>query len=180
MGNRNLETVAGHGKTFHLVRSLPQVGENGEIRQWFGTCTDIDDQKQADANMRRQWHTFDTALSNTPDFICTFDLAGRFTYANRPLLALWQKSLEEVCGKNFFDIGLPADRAESLQSQIQQVIATKQPARSQAFWTQPGGETACYDRIFSPVLNANGRVEVVTCSIRDITEQNRAREAAEA
>jgi PAS domain S-box-containing protein len=165
---------------WHLVRSLPQVGENGEIRQWFGTCTDIEDQKQADANMRRQWHTFDTALSNTPDGICTFDLAGRFTYANHPLLALWQKSLEEVCGKNFFDIGLPADRAEPLQNEIQQVIDTKQPARSQAFWTQPGGETGCYDRIFSPVLNANGRVEVVTCSIRDITEQNRAREAAEA
>jgi PAS domain S-box-containing protein len=165
---------------WHLVRSLPQVGENGEIRQWFGTCTDIEDQKQADANMRRQWHTFDTALSNTPDGICTFDLAGRFTYANRPLLALWRKSLEEVCGKNFFDIGLPADRAEPLQSQIQRVIDTKQPARSQAFWTQPGGETGCYDRIFSPVLNANGRVEVVTCSTRDITEQNRAKEAAEA
>jgi PAS domain S-box-containing protein len=165
---------------WHLVRGLPQVGENGQIRQWSGTCTDMEDQKQAAASLRQQWHTFDTALSNTPDFISTFDLAGRFTYANRPLLALWQKSLEEVCGKNFRDIGLPADRAESLQNQIQQVISTKQPARSQAFWAKPGGEAGCYDRIFSPVLNASGEVEVVTCSIRDITEQNRAKEAAEA
>jgi PAS domain S-box-containing protein len=165
---------------WHLMRGLPQVGENGEIQQWFGTCTDIEDQKQADANMRRQWHTFDTALSNTPDFIHTFDLAGRFTYANRPTLALWRKSLEEVCGKNFFDLGHFPDLAERFQREIRQVIATKQPVRNQAVWARLDGETRCYDYVFVPVLDANGRVEAVTCSTRDITEQNRAREAAEA
>jgi len=33
-------------------------------------------------------------------FIYTFD-AGRFTYANQPLLDLWQKPFAEVVGKNF-------------------------------------------------------------------------------
>ena len=67
---------------WHLVRALPLRGEHGSILQWFGTCTDIEDQKQAEASLQQQWHTFDTALSHTPDFTYIFDLAGRFTYVN--------------------------------------------------------------------------------------------------
>ncbi len=32
-----------------LSRASPMRGENGRILRWFGTCTDIDDQKRADA-----------------------------------------------------------------------------------------------------------------------------------
>ena len=84
---------------WHLVRARPLTGDNGNIVQWFGTCTDIEDQRQADANLQQQWHTFDTALSHTPDFTYTFDLAGRFTYVNRALLSLWQRPLEAATGK---------------------------------------------------------------------------------
>jgi PAS domain S-box-containing protein len=164
----------------HLVRALPLARENGTIAQWFGTCTEIEDQQQAAASLRKQWQTFDTALSNTPDFAFIFDLAGRITYANSAILAHWQKSFEQVRDKNFFDLGYPEDRAQRLQNQIQQVIDTKQPLRAQTDATLPSGKTAYYDYIFSPVLEANGQVEAVTCSTRDITEQNRAKEAAEA
>jgi len=35
------------GYRWHLVRALPVRNETGAIVQWFGTCTDIDDQKRA-------------------------------------------------------------------------------------------------------------------------------------
>lgn len=35
-----------------LTRTIPQRNEAGEIAQWFGTSTDIDDQKQAEAKLR--------------------------------------------------------------------------------------------------------------------------------
>jgi PAS domain S-box-containing protein len=164
----------------HLVRALPLAGENGLISQWFGTCTDVEDQERAAVILRQQWQTFDTALSNTPDFAFIFDLAGRITYANSAILVHWRKSFEDVRNKNFFDLGYSTARAERLQWQIQQVIDTGQPLRSQTDATKPSGEIAYYDYIFSPVLDAAGRVEAVTCSTRDITEQNRVREAAEA
>ena len=50
----------------HLVRALPLAGENGRIEQWFGTCTDIEDQKQADVKLHQQWQTFDTAFRTLP------------------------------------------------------------------------------------------------------------------
>ncbi|MGA2596639.1 MAG: PAS domain-containing protein [Bryobacteraceae bacterium] len=164
---------------WHLVRALPLAGENGNIVQWFGTCTDIEDQKQSDAKLYRQWQTFDTALSHTPDFTYTFDLDGRFTYINRSLLSLWQKSFDEAVGKNFFELDYPLELAARLQRQIQQVIETKQPLRDQTPFTGPSGETRYYDYIFVPVLDEDGRVRVVAGSTRDITEQNRAAQQIE-
>ncbi len=164
----------------HLARALPLIASNGEVMQWFGTCTDIEDQKQADARLHQQWRTFDTALSNTPDFTYTFDLAGRFTYVNRALLSLWQKSLEEASGKNFFELGYPPELAQRLQDQIQQVIGTRQPLRDRTDFTGPTGETRYYEYIFVPVLDATGRVRAVAGSTRDITEQNLAAQQIEA
>jgi PAS domain S-box-containing protein len=159
---------------FHLVRALPLAGENGGIVQWFGTCTDIEDQKLAEAKLHEQWRTFDTALSHTPDFTYTFDLEGRFTYVNRPLLTLWQKTLEEALGKNFFELEYPPELAERLQAQIQQVIDTVRPVRDQTPFTGPNGEARFYDYIFVPVLDAHERVRAVAGSTRDVTDQNRA------
>jgi PAS domain S-box-containing protein len=175
-----LQRHSDHAWRWHLVRGLPQVGEDGKILQWFGTCTDIEDQKQAAETMRRQWLIFDTALSSTPDFTFIFDLAGRITYANNAILVHWRKSFEEVRSKNFFDLGYPADRAQRLQNQIQQAIDTKQPVRSQTDAKGPTGEIRYYDYVFCPVADGNGRVEAVTCSTRDITEQNRTIEASRA
>ena len=108
-----------------LGRALPIRDESGQIIRWFGTCTDIEDQKQAEAHLRQQWHTFDAALSNSPDFTYIFDLQGRFTYINRALLSLLQKSFDEAVGKNFFELDYPPELAERLQWQIQQVIDTR-------------------------------------------------------
>lgn len=156
---------------WHLVRALPLFGDNGNLVEWFGTCTDIEDQRQADSKLQQQWSAFDTALSHTPDFIYTFDLAGRFTYVNRALLALWQKTLEEALGKNFFELDYPPELAARLQQQIQQVIDTKHLVRDQTPYTGAAGEAGYYEYIFVPVLDTKGRVRAVAGSTRDITEQ---------
>lgn len=150
--------------------------EAGEPVRMIGATTDITDRAQAEAHLRQQWRTFDSALSNTPDFIYTFDLAGRFTYANRSLLALWKKSLDEALGKNFDELNYPADLADRLNKQIQQVIARKAPLRDHTPFTGADGSTGHYEYIFVPVLTADGQVEAVAGSTRDITERNRAEE----
>ena len=164
---------------WHLVRAKPFTGENGSIAQWFGTCTDIEDQRQADANLQQQWRTFDTALSHTPDFAYIYDLDGRFTYANRALLDLWQISLKEGVGKRFSELGYPPELAARLQVQIQEVIDTKQVLRDQTPFTGPTGETRYYDYIFTPVLDSAGHITAVAGSTRDITEQKQAAERIE-
>jgi PAS domain S-box-containing protein len=143
----------------------------------LGAITDVTARKEAQSHLLQQWRTFDTALSNTPDFTYIFDLAGRFTYINRALLSLLQRSFEDVVGKNFFDLGYPPELAARLQRQIQEVIHTKAPLRDHTPFTGPTGETRHYEYIFVPVFTADGEVESVAGSTRDITDRNIAEEA---
>jgi PAS domain S-box-containing protein len=125
------------------------------------------------AELRRRSHTFDVVLSNIPDLICTFDLDGCFTYANPALLGIWQKSLEEIRGKNTFDLAYPAELAARIQKEVKTVIATKQPVRNLTPFTGGGGEIRVYEYIFSPVLGSDHSVEEVTCTARDVTDHER-------
>jgi PAS domain S-box-containing protein len=154
----------------------PIRNECGEVVLIVPEGRNITERKQAEQRMRQQWHTFDAALSHTPDFTYTFDLEGRFTYVNRALLSLWQKPLEEALGKNFFDLEYPPELAARLQNQIQRVIDSRQPLRDHTPFTGPAGETRDYEYIFAPVLAANGQVEAVAGSTRDITERKRGEE----
>jgi PAS domain S-box-containing protein len=157
--------------SFHPIRD-----ENGDVVLIVPEGRNITEEKRARDRLRQQWHIFDIALSHTPDFTYTFDLEGRFTYVNRALLSLWQKSLEEAMGKNFFELEYPPELAARLQRQIQQVIDTRQPVRDSTPFTGPTGETREYEYIFVPVLAANGSVEAVAGSTRDVTDRNRAAE----
>ena len=74
-------------------------------------------------------------------------------------------------GKNFFELEYPAQLAERLQRQIQEVIDTKRPVRDHTPFTGATGETRHYDYIFVPIFNAQGDVEAVAGSTRDITER---------
>jgi PAS domain S-box-containing protein len=141
------------------------------LQQVANRCWESLERARSDFKLRQQWHSFDIALSNTPDFAYTFNLDGRFTYVNRALLSLWNKSLDEALGKDFFDLGYPPELAGRLQRQIQEVIETKSPVRDHTPFTSSAGETGFYEYIFVPVLGADGAVEAVAGSTRDITER---------
>jgi len=115
----------------------------------------------------------DRVLSSVSDLIYTFDLAGRFTYANQSLLDLWQKPLAEIIGKNFFDLDYPPELADRLQQQIQQVITTGQPLKDETPYTSASG-TSVYEYIFVPLFDAEGAVEAVAGTGRDISDQQAA------
>lgn len=120
----------------------------------------------------------DQVLSSVSDFIYTFDLAGRFTYANQSLLDLWQKPLAEIVGKNFFDLNYPPELAERLQQQIQQVMTTRQPLKDETPYTSALG-TRAYEYIFVPLFNTEGAVEAVAGTGRDISDRKQAEQERE-
>ena len=118
----------------------------------------------------RQRRGYETVLSNSFDFNYVFDLEGRFTYVNQALLDLWRKRLDEALGKSFFELDYPPDMALYLHNQIRQVIDTRQTVRDETPYTSYLGERE-YEYIFVPVLGADGVVEAVAGSTRDITER---------
>jgi PAS domain S-box-containing protein len=125
------------------------------------------------AEAERQRRMFETALSNTADFLYLFDREGRFTYVNKALLDLWQLDLARAVGKTFFELDYPPELAARLQNQIEQVFKTGQPVRDETPYTSAAG-TRAYEYIFMPVLGAGGIVEAVAGSTRDITDRQHA------
>ena len=71
---------------------------------------------------------------------------------------------------------LPARVGCPIAAQIQTVIDTKQPVKDETPYTSGVGERQ-YEYIFVPVLAANGSIEAVAGSTRDITDRKRTEEA---
>lgn len=128
------------------------------------------------AESERRKRFYETVLSSTPDFVYVFDLAHRFTYANDALLAMWGKTWDEVAGKTCLQLGYPPWHAAMHNNEIDQVAATKLPIRGEVPFTGTSGKRI-YDYIFVPVFGANGEVEAVAGTTRDVTERKRAEEA---
>ena len=119
----------------------------------------------------------DRVLSSITDFAYTFDLEGRFTFVNKPLLDLWNLPLSHAVGKNFFDLNYPPELAEKMQRQIQQVIQTGITLSDETPYTGANGEEGFYQYIFSPVVGPDGKIDAVAGSTRDVTERKKNEEA---
>jgi PAS domain S-box-containing protein len=176
-------------EAYFTVSYSPCRDDKGRIAGIFVTVSETTDKVLAERD-RERWRAeaarrealtyveqraqlLDTALTHINDFAYIFDRDGRFLYGNRPLLELWGLTLEQVVGKNFLDLGYPEAQAAKLQREIQQVIDSKRSLIGESQYTNPKGVTGFYEYIFNPVVNADGEVEVVTGSTREITERHR-------
>jgi PAS domain S-box-containing protein len=126
-------------------------------------------------NVRRE-RILNTALASMSDFAQIYDRAGRIVFVNQPLLNLWGRTLEEVVGRNFIDLKYPKQLADLLMRQLQEVLATKKSITDETAYVAPTGATGYYEYIFSPVFAADGSVDLVVGTTRDITERKRATE----
>ena len=163
-----------------LVNFAPLMDARGEISGAITSFVDITERKQAEETLRelsneleKQLRNFDAVVSSVPDFIYSFDLSGRFTFVNQPLLDLWQKTFDEAVGKDFHDLDYPPDLAKKLQHQIQKVIRTGRPLKDETPYTSAVGERQ-YEYIFVPLFSLGGEVEAVAGVTRDITERKEA------
>ncbi|HEX8639151.1 MAG TPA: PAS domain S-box protein, partial [Pyrinomonadaceae bacterium] len=174
---REFETDKGR---WYLLRVFPYRTTDDKINGAVATFVDITTRVHSEQALHQmmqsresQRRIFDTTLSTINDFAYIFDKEGRFVYSNQPLLDLLGVTLDEIIGKNFFDLNYPQDLAARHQREIQQVFETGKPLKAESTFTAPDGATGIYEYIFNPVLAADGSVESIAGSTRDITERKR-------
>ena len=165
---------------WYIAQLAPYRTTDDRIAGLVLTFIDITTRKHDEESLRtasmeldKEVRKFDAVVSSVPDFIFTFDLEGRFTFINRPLLEFWQTTLERAMGKTFHDIDHTPPAASKLAGQIQQVVESRQPVRDEMAFSGPGGE-GYYDYILVPILGADGGVEAVAGTTRDITKRKQA------
>jgi PAS domain S-box-containing protein len=169
-----------------LSRAIPLFDECREITEWVGMASDVTERKRAEEALarmtveaERQQRLYQTILSNTPDLVYVFDLNHRFIYANDALLTMWGRTWDEAIGKNCLELGYEPWHAAMHDREIEQVIATKLPIRGEVPFTGTQGRRI-YDYIFVPVIGADGEVEAIAGTTRDVTERKQAEEASRA
>ena len=130
---------------------------------------------QLTAQNEQQRRLYHAILSSTPDLAYVFDRQHRFTYANDALLQMWGRTWDQASGKTCLELGYEPWHAAMHDREIEQVIATRQPVRGKVPFEGTHGRRT-YDYIFVPVLGADGEVEAVAGTTRDVTEMVKAGE----
>ena len=159
------------------IRAVPVFDDQGDISEWVGVHTDITEQKRAEeeiarlaADADRQRRVYETVLTNTPDFMYVFSLDHRVLYANDALLKMWGLDHESAIGKTFLEVGYEPSHAETHGKEIDQIRVTRQPIRGEVPFNGKNARRI-YDYIFVPVIGADGEVEAVAGTTRDVTER---------
>lgn len=167
------------GQWHHVLgRGVPLRDGSGEVIGWAGLNLDITRILQAEqevvrtaAESQRQRRLYETVLTNTPDFVYVFSLDYKVVYANDALIKMWGRGDDGAIGKTFLEIGYEPWHAAMHEREIDQVRATRQPVRGEVPYNGTNGRRQ-YDYIFVPVIGADGEVEAVAGTTRDVTERN--------
>jgi PAS domain S-box-containing protein len=67
---------------WYLILSVPIFNADGAIREWFGTCTDIDDKKRQQDEIRESELRFRMLADAIPQIVWSADASGKFTFFN--------------------------------------------------------------------------------------------------
>jgi PAS domain S-box-containing protein len=106
-----------------LIRGVSLHDENGRVSDWFGTCTDVDDIKRTEAQLRRardeaeaaneqlrvSEERFRLTLEEAPIGMALVSLDGHFVRVNRALCEIVGYDAAELTGLTFQAITHPED-----------------------------------------------------------------------
>jgi PAS domain S-box-containing protein len=121
--------------------------------------------------LEQQTKLLNSVLSTTPDKLLMFDSSQRLTYINRAGLELTQLSETSIFGKNLEEIGFPHELIELYSNCWEKILATGQTVTAETEFINPrtGHQNYC-SYIFTPILSAEGNIEAILVTSRDITE----------
>lgn len=142
---------------------------------------EIEERKRAEEVLRsltdrvqEQARVLDQVLSSGPQHFYLFDEKGKFVYASGPAAELLGRDQSEFAGKYWWDLGFPRDVMGVLDVERDKVRRTgKAWTGGMKFPTRLG--TREFEYVLSPVVKADGSVEAVVASARDVTDENAAR-----
>ena len=185
-----------------IVRAAARRGEGGEILQWVGSCTDIDDQKRAEDELRRTQSELESRVAERvaelaktnealqrqqtelrvlfdlmPAMICFKDTQNRILRVNRRLAESFGTSVEALEGKSTLEI-YPSGAAKFYADDLEVIhSATPRTGIIETVRDRDGNERWIQtDRV--PVPDQDGQVIGIVVMVQDITERKRAEEAS--
>lgn len=110
-----------------LGQALPQRDGSGRIVRWFGTCTDIQGQKAAEAALQTSEAWFRTLVEGSADMFGTLSLDAVYRYCSPSVAEQLGWQPEDLVGRSAFDFIHPDD-ASRVQSELAELQLTPGPS----------------------------------------------------
>jgi len=129
--------------------------------------------RRMDRELKTSEAKYRSLAEGSSDFIMRFDRQGRNAYMNSAGLKMLGLSDADVIGKSPRECGFPEDLYVLLETQIQKVFATAEPAEVEFEWDR-SEVPVVLDMRLTPEFEVEGQVHSVLCVGRDITERRQA------
>ena len=164
------EFTAKDGTVFTSSISSGVTMLNGE-QHIVSTVRDITERKQYEEALLASERKLSAILDNVDAYIYLKDTEGRYLFANRPVLELWQVGLDEVVGRDdsqFFD----ADTVENIKRNDARVLRDGATVRAEETNTVPStGATATFLSTKLPLLREDGSIYALCGISTDISRR---------
>ncbi len=151
--------------------------DTGELLAIEGLVTDISDAKMISHELKQE-RDFSTAVINTIGSVVTvLDRDGRIVQFNKAAQELTGYSLDEVAGREIWDLLLPPEQIGDVKKVFSDLKAAIPPSHYENHWLTRSGEKRLLAWNNSVLLDDDGVVEYVIATGIDITSQKRMEEA---
>jgi formate hydrogenlyase transcriptional activator len=156
-----------------LHRAVPLRDEGGEIIKWYGTATDIEDLKQAEAKLRQDEEELRRITDAIPLSIFVLDPDGRSIYANRVALDYTGMSLDDVVQKNFRERIFHPEDVERLRKSRLASLGSNVPFENEQRARGRDGAYRWFLVRYNPLLDEDGKVVRWYATATDIDDRKR-------
>jgi PAS domain S-box-containing protein len=153
------------------AQGAPVLNENGSVREWIGTFTDINDQKLADETLR----------TTEEEFRANFELAGigqvhthpktgRYLRVNKKFCEMIGYSAEELQTMTYLDVTHPEERAAAMDDHLDLLRGGANFATERRYVRKDGA--TLWGRVTSTLIHdGHGHPLRTMTMIEDVTER---------
>src|SRR6202045_3287880 len=157
-----------------LFRAEPLRDESGNIVNWYGTDTDIDDLKRAEAKLRKDEEELRRMTDAIPQSIIVLNPDGKAIYANRVALEYTGLSMDDVQTDDFRARVFHPDDVQRLREETYKALSDTSPFENEQRALGKDGKYRWFLIRYNPLLDESGKVIRWYATGTDIDDRKRA------
>lgn len=153
-----------------LIRMEPFLDESGNLARWFGTCTDVSEERARSETLRRRERELQALADSSPDILTRFDRAYRHVFVNEAVTRSTGLAPDAFLGRSSREMGMPPELCDTWERSIALVFETGQVQHIDFGYTGDSGTTYFQGQL-APELGPDGTVEYALGVMRDCTAE---------
>jgi formate hydrogenlyase transcriptional activator len=157
-------------------RARPVRNAEDEITAWYWLLIDIDDRKRAEQKLQKNEEDLRTILDAIRQAVVVLAADGTTVYANRVLLEITGRTMEEIKNNTFLQLANHPDDAARLRIERQDGLSRGTPFELEVRMLHRNGEYRWYSIRYNPVRDEHGHVGRWYVTGTDIDDQKKTEE----